>query len=385
MSSVIAKGVGRYLYPAETSRHAATILGFPSRYALAPAYYEHACTDIASLASAISAFEPVRLYVRPEDVEKAQSMVKVTSQKYPNNNANISFIPFQTNHLWVRDTGPVYVQRLDEKSQQNRYAISFKFSEWGKRDDIGDHDRASDGLDWPVMAPEQLEENTSFAERVIQSDSSPSAVTMVESLVNLEGGALVVDGDGTLLATESSILNENRNPGLSREAIEGELKRVLGVEKIIWFPGRKDLDVTDVHADAEVAFIRPGVVVLSKPDPSVPSAWLEIYEEIKEILNTSVDAKGRSFEVHTIDEPSPQVFGDLAYEEPATNYVNFYFVNDGLILPQFGDEEKDREALEKLQKLCPQRVVQPVRVTGLPLAGGVIHCSTQQVLAMDNA
>lgn len=384
MSSVIAKGVGRYLYPAETSRHAATILGFPSKYALAPAYYEHACTDIASLASAISAFEPVRLYARSEDVGKAQSMVKLASETYPNDAANISFIPFQTNHLWVRDTGPVYVQRLDEASQQKRFAINFRFSEWGKKDDIGDHDRASDGLDWPVMAPEQLEENNKFAERVIKSDSSPSPVTIVESEICVEGGALVVDGDGTLLATESSILNENRNPGLSREAIEVELKRVLGVEKIIWFPGRKDLDVTDVHADAEVAFIRPGVVVLSKPDPTVPSAWLEIYEEIKEILSKSVDAKGRPFEVHTVDEPSPNVFGDLAYEEPATNYVNFYFVNGGLILPQFGDQQKDREAVETLQKLCPDRVVRPVRVTGLPLAGGVIHCSTQQVLSVED-
>ncbi|KAJ5391234.1 hypothetical protein N7509_006724 [Penicillium cosmopolitanum] len=371
MSSVIAKGVGRYLYPAETSRHAATILGFPSKYALAPAYYEHACTDIASLASAISAFEPVRLYARSEDVGKAQSMVKLASETYPNDAANISFIPFQTNHLWVRDTGPVYVQRLDEASQQKRFAINFRFSEWGKKDDIGDHDRASDGLDWPVMAPEQLEENNKFAERVIKSDSSPSPVTIVESEICVEGGALVVDGDGTLLATESSILNENRNPGLSREAIEVELKRVLGVEKIIWFPGRKDLDVTDVHADAE-------------PDPTVPSAWLEIYEEIKEILSKSVDAKGRPFEVHTVDEPSPNVFGDLAYEEPATNYVNFYFVNGGLILPQFGDQQKDREAVETLQKLCPDRVVRPVRVTGLPLAGGVIHCSTQQVLSVED-
>ncbi|KAJ5082934.1 hypothetical protein N7532_011977 [Penicillium argentinense] len=380
MSSTIKKGIGRYVYPAETSRHAATILGFPSRYTLPPAYYEHACTDIARLASAISAFEPVRLYTRPEDVANAQSTVSLVSKKYPGDPTNITIIPFLTNHLWVRDTGPVYVRRTDEPSNQQRFAINFRFSEWGKKDDIGDHDRASDGLDWPIMAPEQIRENNTFAERVIRSDASPSPVTSVESEICLEGGALVVDGDGTLLATESSILNENRNPGMSREAIEAELKRVLGVEKIIWFPGRKDLDVTDVHADAEVSFVRPGVVVLSRPHPSVPSAWMEIHEEIKEILSHSVDAKGRPFEVHIVEEPDPAIFGDLAYEEPATNYVNFYFVNGGLILPQFGDQRTDQKAVETLQKLCPDRNVQPVNVTGLPLAGGVIHCATQPVL-----
>lgn len=375
---------GKYLYPAETSRHAATILGFPSKYSTASVYYEKICTDVANLASAISTFEPVRLYSRAGDVSKAQSMVNQAATRYTGNTANISIIPAATNHVWVRDTGPVYVRGTDENARQRRFAINFRFCEWGKRDNIGDHDRASDGLDWPVMQPEQLRENARFSRTVVESDLTPSPVTLLESEVCLEGGALVVDGEGTLLATESSIIDEGRNPGLSRASIEAELQRLLGAEKIIWFPGRKDLDVTDVHVDAEVNFVKPGVVVLSRPHPSAPQPWLEVYEEIREILNQSVDAKGRRFEIHIVDEPDPGVFGDLSYDEPATNYVNFYFVNGGLIIPQFGDSLRDREALETLQKLCPDRIVRPVHVAGLPLAGGVIHCATQPVLAVDD-
>ncbi|KAJ5960891.1 uncharacterized protein N7479_008041 [Penicillium vulpinum] len=370
---------GRFFLPHETARHAATILGFPSKVSIASAYYESACVDIANLASVISVHEPVRLYVQPDELHKAQSMISQAITKYPSNISNIVAIPFPTNHLWVRDTGPVYVRGTGESINQ-RFAVNFRFSEWGKKHEIAKHDRASDGLDWPVMSPRQIDENAAFARRVVMSDISPSPATLIESRVCLEGGALVVDGEGTLLATESSVVNENRNPGLSKSAIEDELRRLLGVEKIIWFPGRKDLDVTDVHVDAEVNFIRPGVVVLSRPHSSVPKEWLEIYEEIKEILAKSVDAKGRPFEVHVVDEPNPKIFGVLSYDEPATNYVNFYFVNDGLILPQFGDSRRDQEALVLFQKLCPDRVVRPVFVSALPLAGGVIHCATQPVL-----
>lgn len=182
------------------------------------------------------------------------------------------------------------------------------------------------------MTSEQIEENGSFARRLIKS-VLPPPVTLVESHVRLEGGALAVDGEGTLLATESSIINENRNPGLSKTVIETELHRLLRVEKIIWFPGRKNLDVTDVHVDAEVHFIRPGVVVLSRPHSSVPTACVEVYEEIRDILGKSVDAKGCPFEVHIVDGPNPKIFGVLSYDEPATNYVNSYLVKGGLILP----------------------------------------------------
>jgi agmatine/peptidylarginine deiminase len=305
-------------------------------------------------------------------------MVKQAIPKYTGNTSNISFIPFATNHLWVRDTGPVYVLGTGD-ARSRRFAINFRFREWGKRDEMEKQDRAPDGLDWPIMNTEQLDENATFARRVIETDVSPSPVTLVESRVCLEGGALVVDGEGTLLATKSSIINDNRNAGLSRSEIEPELRRLLGVEKIIWFPGRKGLDITDVHVDAEVNFIRPGVVVLSRPHAS---PWLEVYEEIRDILTRSVDAKGRPFEIHTVDEPDPALLGHLSYDEPATNYVNFYFVNGGLILPQFGDELRDRAAVETFQKLCPGRVIRPVYVHTLPLAGGVIHCATQPVIAV---
>jgi agmatine/peptidylarginine deiminase len=102
-----------------------------------------------------------------------------------------------------------------------------------------------------------------------------------------------------------------------------------------------------VHADAEVIFIRPGVVVLSGPHPSAPKPWQEVYEEIRNILDKSVDAKGCRFEVHTVYEPDPNVLRDLTYDEPATNYVNCYFVNCGLIVPQFGDEGRIEKRWEK--------------------------------------
>ncbi|KAL3463497.1 hypothetical protein BJX64DRAFT_116262 [Aspergillus heterothallicus] len=374
----------RFIYPAGYSRKIATILGFPSKKSMAPEYYKLACDEIAALAGAISAFEPVRLYARAQDVASAESLVEKSVVTFSGKLDNVSVIAFPTNHLWVRDTGPVYVRSADKADRQRRYAINFRFCEWGRKEEVADAHRAADGREWPVMSAEELQENSTFAKRVIEADASPSAVTLVESKICLEGGALVVDGEGTLLVTESSILNENRNPGMSRAEIEEELRRLLGVEKIIWFPGCKGLDVTDVHMDAEVNFVRPGIVVLSRPHPTAPKAWIEVYEEIRDILAEAVDAKGRRFEVHTIDEPDPTGLGPLSYEEPATNYVNFYFVNGGLIVPQFGDATRDREAVELLQKLCPERRIQPVQVRALPLAGGVIHCSTQGVFALED-
>lgn len=107
----------------------------------------------------------------------------------------------------------------------------------------------------------------------------------------------------------------------------------------------------------------------------------KFYRQIWNILRDATDAKGPSFEIHVVDEPDPRVFGDSMHDEPATSYVNCHFVNGDLILLQFGDPYRDQEALSLFQSLRLHRVVWPVRVFGLPLAGGVIHCATQPVLA----
>ncbi|KAI9927276.1 hypothetical protein MW887_003663 [Aspergillus wentii] len=276
----------------------------------------------------------------------------------------VSIIPSLTNHLWIRDTGPVYVS---DGVSNTRYAINFHFNEWGNTQ----HET------FPNWSDAQKEENHLFAKNVIESDLHPAPVTPIDSKICLEGGSLIVDGQGTLLATESSIINENRNPGLSKGEIEDELRHLLGVRKIIWFPGRKGLDVTDVHVDAEVQFASPGVVVVSRPHFEAEQGWKDVFAEIYEILSNETDSEGRPFEIHLIDEPHPSCLGDA--EEKATNYVNFYCVNGGLILPMFGDEEADQKALHTIQSLCPDRVVKQVLVKALPASGGVVHCATQPV------
>lgn len=135
--------------------------------------------------------------------------------------------------------------------------------------------------------------------------------------------------------------------------------------------------------DAEARFVRPGVIAYSKPHATSPELWKELSIEIREILEAQTDAKGRRLEIHTIEEPDPRGLVDSAEDELSASYVNFYFVNGGLVIPRFGDDERDQQALQTLQKLLPERTIRQVYTNALPLTGGVLHCVTQQVPAME--
>lgn len=389
-----------YTCPAETTPHIATILGFPSPCSTFPSLYTKTATEIIDLAGAIAHFEPVRLHVRPTDQAYATELLATRLASHPDHEIQrITLVPCATNHVWVRDTGPVYVRQPGNAAQ--RFAVDYGFCEWGNKTDeliynssadkagAGSSSAGSEQEDWPVMGAAERAENTAFAATALGLENGNAAVhgqapvTRIASRVRLEGGGIEIDGEGTFMATESSIIGPARNEGVSREDIEAELKRLLRVSTFIWIPGRVGLDITDCHIDAEARFIRPGVVVVCKPFPGCEAVYVEMYREMMEILEKAVDAKGRRLEVHEIQEPNPAlVKGHVPGEEeaPAASYVNFYFTNGGLVIPAFGDEEADRKALATLQALVPDREVRQVAVNALPRTGGVLHCVTQQVM-----
>lgn len=391
----------QYVFLPETAPHLATILGFPSRCSTFPGLHERTASEIIDLAGTIAAFEPVRLHVRPEDQSHAQGLIsKRLGNISKTHKSRISLIPCATNHVWVRDTGPVYVRRADDIRQ--RAAIDFRFCEWGNKIDeqiynscadkaaaMGIGAAGADAAGWPIMDAGVRAENTAFAATAVELENATlkleaqPPVPLIRSRVRLEGGGIELDGEGTFMATESSVIGPLRNEGLSRAEIEAELVRLLGVRKFIWIPGRIGLDITDCHIDAEARFIRPGVVVLCRPRVDCEPVYWDIYREMRTILETETDAQGRRFEIHDVDEPDlGLVKGDVPGEEaePAASYVNFYFTNGGLVMPAFGDVEADQKALRLFQKLVPEREVRQLAVNALPRTGGVLHCVTQQVL-----
>ncbi|KAJ5937297.1 hypothetical protein N7454_004952 [Penicillium verhagenii] len=367
---------GRYIFPAESERHEATILGFPSRSSLPPDKYDAVCAELAELATAIAEFEQVRIYARPDDKTLLETLLQNTGRDL----TSVTIIPCPINHTWVRDTGPMYIRDATGKFPGRRFAINFRFNEWGDKKPEGDG--LCWGQRWPPLDDKALQENTDFARWVIDHDFDPGPVTRIDSPIRAEGGAFVTDGEGTLLITESSIICDVRNPGMSKARIEGELKRLLGIQKVIWLPGQRNVDICDVHMDARARFLRPGIIVYSRPHDTTAEVWKKISTEVNEILGRERDTKGRTLQIYTIEEPDPRGLAVGSNEELSASYVNFYFVNGGLIIPKFGDEERDQRALELLSSLVPDRVIRQVYTNAIPLTGGMMHSVTQQVPSM---
>ncbi|MCR5149023.1 MAG: agmatine deiminase family protein [Eubacterium sp.] len=284
----------------------------------------------------------------------------------------LHIITAETDDAWARDTGPTFV--LGDK----RNAVNWSFNAWGG---------TVDGLyaDWAL--DDRVAKN--FAH--LLGDEVIDAAPFV-----LEGGSVHSDGEGTLMVTESCLLSAGRNPELSKEEIEDKLKKYLGAEKVLWLPRGIYNDETNEHVDNVAAFVGPAEIVLAwtdnKNDPQYELSKLDY-----DYLMSETDAKGRTLTVHKLPVPDVPVccteedIDNYIFEpgederEPgerlAASYVNYYYTNASILLPQFGgmNEESDKRAVEILSKISRGRKVVPISAQSILLGGGNIHCITQQI------
>jgi agmatine deiminase len=294
--------------------------------------------NLATIALTIAKRESVSMLVRQADLAIAKKLM----------GAKIEFIVSPLDDLWMRDTGPVFVVNQNG----SKAGIDFNFNGWGEKQDF-DKDAKVAGF-----------------------VSKRAGIKRVRTELVLEGGGIEVDGNGTAIMTESCILNENRNPGVTKSECETELKQLLGLDKIIWLPGIKGKDITDGHTDFYARFAKPGVVVAGfDPDPN--SFDHEVTKRHLEILRSAKDAKGRSLHVVVLEAPST-IREKFATDEFAAGYINFYVCNGAVIAPEFGDPKADTAAKQRLQALFPEREVIQINIDGIAAGGGGIHCATQQ-------
>ncbi|WP_414504946.1 agmatine deiminase family protein [Streptomyces sp. NEAU-L66] len=332
-----ARSAGGRRLPDEAHPHEATYMSWPGRRIWGPDT-AGVRADIARLARTIAEFEPVRLLAGEREAKAAQRAC----------GSGVEVVPTPVDDLWMRDTGPVFVLGPDGVA-----GVDLNFNGWGGKQEHG-HDR-----------------------RVARAILADERLPRIKAPLVSEGGAVEGDGQGTLMVAESSLVNDNRNPGRSREDLERELKDLFGATTVIWVKGVKGKDITDYHIDALARFSAPGVVVLSTPAKHAPrNDFTGAYEQAREVLEGAVDARGKRLEV--VELPEPADIGRRGKDFLAC-YVNYYVANGAVIMPRFGDRKADSKAAAVLREQYPGREVVQLPVDNIGEGGGGIHCSTQQL------
>lgn len=333
--------------PPEWAVHERTWMAWPPRSmsTFYPDTIEAAYDAWAAVANAIAAFEPVAMICPQEEQSIAAHYLF----------DQIDLMEGTVNAPWIRDTGPTFVLQTEAVGGHRLGAVDWTFNGWGGR-----------------LLPDETGDMGTAARVANLADA-----THLRSYLINEGGGIHVDGDGTVLLTETVQLNANRNPNWTRTEIEREVHFHLGTEKAIWLPrglvADRDEDGTDGHVDTLACFLKPGVVAVhGQKDPTHPD--FDTCQEIAELLRREHDAKGHPLQVIVLDAPEEKYHNSAPL---SCSYVNFSFVNGGVVLCAFGDPQDDIIA-DQLSQALPDRRIAQVPALNIFKGGGGIHCITQQ-------
>jgi len=345
--------------PAEWEPHEATWLSWPHELTDWPGKFSPIPWAFAEIIRHLARIERVFLLVEDRVAEtRARAMLEKAGASLE----AVSFFHIPTDRGWMRDSGPMGV-RLTEQVEAGTGAatsdalLNFVFNGWAKYDDYKKDARVV------TLANRRLRRNVILPEHKNRR-------------VVLEGGAIDVNGCGTMLTTEECLLSEvqERNPGYTKYDYAQVFKKYLGVTNVLWLRRGIAGDDTHGHIDDLARFVdRRTVVAVVEQDRAE-----ENYEPLQEnlaLLREMKDQDGQPLRVETLPMPRPVYF---AGQRLPASYANFYIANGMVLVPTFNDPA-DRVALNTLASVFPDREIVPLYCRDLVLGLGTIHCMTQQL------
>ena len=331
--------------PGEHLQHEGTWIAWPHNNEYGPWYIEDVQPTSVALTDALQEGENVHIIVLDSDHEN-QAKDALSAAGVPL--TNLYFHHYPTNDLWTRDNGPMFVFSEDDQLT----ILDWGFNGWG-----GDTEY-------------DLDDDVPYE---VYSNHSLPYIDLND--VVLEGGAIEQDGNGTLIATRSSVTHSSRNPGLSESEIEDTLEQYIGATNIIWLDGVYGLELTDQHIDGFVKFADETTIVTM--DSTDLIAWDVLPTDIS-ALYAAVNSVGDSYSFEYLPLTQNTVtttYGDdLGYRG---SYINYYIGNEVIVVPTYNDPN-DAVAISIIEGIHPDRTVIGVDVRDLYAYGGMIHCITQQ-------
>ncbi|NLF94185.1 MAG: agmatine deiminase family protein [Oligosphaeraceae bacterium] len=338
------------VFPAEWEPQNSIILSCPlnpetwpgNRPALEQAY--------TAFIAAIAACEPVNLLCAKAAQEHWHELLSAAGA----NRGNIFFLDLRSNDAWCRDYGPIF---LRHPQSRQRAVVKFQYNAWGGKFPPWDDD---------ARVPELL--------------SGHFGVPLFTSPLFCEGGALESNGRGLIMTTAAVLLNPNRNPGLSQEDCERQLREALGAEQILWLPGGLCGDDTDGHIDTLARFCAADTVLAIRDD----DPWSPNYQILRDNFRRLQEFRLLSgARLQVVPLPCPKSIRPQGWRTdilPAS-YANFLIVNSAVLVPTYRQDDTDQLALDIIGQAFPGRAVVPVDCYDIIWEGGALHCLSQQEVA----
>ena len=356
-----------YTFPGEWEKHEGTWLIWPHDYGVIESEYVDMIDEIwITMTKALHTGERVHIVAYSEDERTRISALLAEAEV---DMSQVDFVLVESDQFWARDCGPMFAM----DSNDNPVILDWGYNGYARMDKLGPN--VPEDLRWemPEFVREEYLEN--YVKDDLLAERIASAIEMECVNINrfiLEGGAIESDGCGTIITTESCILNENRNPGVTRKQAETYFKKYLGATNVIWLEGSPDEDITDGHIDGLMRFADANTIVtMTKED------YYETYDytprgDYNKVINAK-NVAGKKYKIVTL----PITAEDVEWLGWRTNYLNYYAGNDVVLVPVYEDV-MDAEALRILGDLYPDKEIIPINGEILAVIGGGIHCVTQQ-------